>query len=64
MTGMATVYAGQNCLGFILARGKTGFEAFTRDEQSLGMFGTQREAADAISDNGKRHLLQSTGAEN
>jgi hypothetical protein len=29
-----------------------GFEAFDRDEQSLGMFKTQREAADAISDSG------------
>jgi hypothetical protein len=31
MTAMATVYAGQSCLGFILARGKTGYEAFTGD---------------------------------
>jgi hypothetical protein len=50
---MAYVYDGRDCLGFILARGKLGFEAFTNDERSLGMFKTQREAADAISDNGK-----------
>ena len=49
MPPMATVYAGQTCIGFILSRGKTGFEAFTRDERSLGMFKTQREAADALS---------------
>jgi hypothetical protein len=47
------VYDGRECLGFILARGKLGFEAFTSDERSLGLFPTQREAADAISDNGK-----------
>jgi hypothetical protein len=46
---MSYVYAGREVLGFILARGKAGFEAFDREEQSLGMFTTQREAADAIS---------------
>ena len=46
---MSYVYDGRDCLGFILARGKLGFEAFTRDERTLGMFKTQREAADAIS---------------
>jgi hypothetical protein len=49
---MSCVYDGRDCLGFILSRGKAGFEAFTRDEQSLGTFKTQREAADAISNNG------------
>jgi hypothetical protein len=29
MTAMATLYVGQYCLGFILSRGKSGFEAFT-----------------------------------
>jgi hypothetical protein len=46
---MSFVYDGRDCLGFILARGKLGFEAFTRDEHSLGVFATRREAADAIS---------------
>ena len=49
---MAYVYDSRDCLGFILAHGKAGFEAFTRDERSLGLFRTQREAADAISNNG------------
>jgi hypothetical protein len=30
MTAMATVYAGQSCLGFILARGKTRLRSFHR----------------------------------
>jgi hypothetical protein len=45
---MAYVYDGRDCLGFILARGKLGFEAFARDEHSLGLFKTQREAAAAL----------------
>jgi hypothetical protein len=39
---------GRRCLGFILARGKLGFEAMDRDEQSLGLFRWQRAASDAI----------------
>jgi hypothetical protein len=42
------VYDGRECLGFIFARGKLGFEAIDRDERSLGFFQTQREAATAI----------------
>ena len=49
---MVSVYDGRTCLGLILARGKLGFEPFTRDEHSLGLFKTPREAADAISDDG------------
>jgi hypothetical protein len=45
---ITSVYAGQICLGFILNRGAAGFEAFSADEKSLGLFPTQREAAAAI----------------
>jgi hypothetical protein len=45
---IAAVYAGQVCLGFVLNRGAAGFEAFSADEKSLGLFPTQREAAAAI----------------
>jgi hypothetical protein len=55
MTAMAYVYNGRrDCLGVILARGKAGFEAFTRDEHSLGVFKTQREA-DAALMRGQQH---------
>jgi hypothetical protein len=37
-----------SALGFILARGRAGFEAFDSEERSLGVYGTQREAAAAI----------------
>ena len=45
---LSYVYDGRDCLGFILARGKLGFEAIARDERSLGFFQTQRQAATAI----------------
>jgi hypothetical protein len=45
---LAYVYDGRECLGFILARGHAGFEAFTDDEQSLGVYETRHEAAIAI----------------
>jgi hypothetical protein len=42
------VFSGKVCLGFVLARGAAGFEAFRADERSLGVFPTQHEAARAI----------------
>jgi hypothetical protein len=45
---VVTVYDGQQCLGFVFARGKLGFEASDRDERSLGIFPSQREAAAAL----------------
>ena len=35
---MQYVHDGRNCIGFILARGPAGFEAFTADQHSLGMY--------------------------
>jgi hypothetical protein len=48
---MLSVYDGQRCIGFLLSRGKLGFEAFAADQHSLGTYPTQREAADAIPNN-------------
>jgi hypothetical protein len=45
---IVAVYSGKICLGFVLTRGAAGFEAFSADEKSLGLFPTQREAAAAI----------------
>jgi hypothetical protein len=41
---LVSIYDGQRCLGFILARGKAGFETFAANEQSLGLFPSQKEA--------------------
>src|SRR5262249_21184222 len=54
MTGSASpmnhVYDGRDCVGFIVARGKLGVEAFDRAESSLGFFKTLGEAANAVVD--------------
>jgi len=38
------------CAGFILKRGKLGFEAHDREARSLGLFQTAAKAASAILD--------------
>jgi hypothetical protein len=53
--GFLAVYDGQVCLGFLLPRGKAGVEAFDADDRFLGVFLTQKEAADAISIAGAAH---------
>jgi hypothetical protein len=45
---MLTVLAGSICIGFIIPRGKMGHEAYDADEQPLGVFPSQQEAAAAI----------------
>jgi len=40
----------RECVGFILARGRTGYEGFDRNEQSLGLFETAFAAANAVLD--------------
>jgi hypothetical protein len=49
---MRTVYDGQTCVGFVLARGKVGLEAFDADNRRLRMFAAARAAAAAISGEG------------
>jgi hypothetical protein len=45
---IAYVYDGQQCLGHVLARGKTGYEGFDRDDKSVGIFPTTKQAANAL----------------
>lgn len=48
-TLLVTVYsAGHGCIGFVLARGVSGFEAFDAEQKSLGLYPTQKAAAEAI----------------
>jgi hypothetical protein len=54
---MISVYDGRECVGFVIARGKLGFEAFDRNERSVGTYSTQREAVAAIPERGPRHGL-------
>jgi hypothetical protein len=59
-TPMLAVYAGQTCIGHIYQR-KAGFEAFNTDDRSIGLFGSQREAADALS-SGAHRMAETAGA--
>jgi hypothetical protein len=45
---MVSVYDGTRRLGHVLSRGPRGFEAFDRDDKSLGIFETRRQAANAL----------------
>jgi hypothetical protein len=47
---VAQVYDGRVCLGFIIGRGRDGFEAFNANDKSVGLFGTVKLAADALSE--------------
>ena len=49
-TPIVSVYDGRKRVGFILARGRLGFEAFDRNERSVGMYPTKQAAA--------RHLMR------
>jgi len=58
-TPLVSVYDGRECVGFILARGKTGFEAFDSEERSIGVYPTQGEAANAIPNNEEKKCSRS-----
>jgi len=45
---LSSVYDGRICRGFVIARGKLGFETFDADQRSLGIFPNQKGAADTI----------------
>jgi len=45
---LTSIYDGQTCIGFTVARGKLGIEAFTADGKSRGIHPTRHEAAKAI----------------
>jgi hypothetical protein len=45
---MISVYSGRECIGWVFARGRSGFEAYDAAQQSLGIFATQREATVAV----------------
>jgi hypothetical protein len=45
---MVSVFDGRELAGFILSRGKLGYEALNRDEKSLGLFASQKEAPTAV----------------
>jgi hypothetical protein len=47
------LYAGRQCIGHIIGRGRQGVEAFDADDNPAGIFATAREAADALAERAK-----------
>jgi len=47
---LAYVYDGREAVRHVLARGRSGFEGFDRQERSLGLFKTAAQAANAVFD--------------
>ena len=45
---LATSFVGEKVVGFILRRGYLGFEAWTADEKSLGLFPSEDDAHSAL----------------
>jgi hypothetical protein len=45
---LVSVYSGSTCIGFVLGRGVSGFEAFDADQRSLGTYPSEREAVAAV----------------
>jgi len=45
---LAYLYDGRECLGFVLSRGRAGFEAFDSEERSLGLYPAAPAAASAV----------------
>jgi hypothetical protein len=44
---LSYVYDGRRCIGHVIGRGKTGFEAFSTDDKCLGLFPSMKDAANA-----------------
>ena len=47
---LVSVTSGRDCIGHIVCRGRAGFEAFDRDDVSLGIYPDMPSAANAITD--------------
>jgi hypothetical protein len=47
-TPLLSIYDGQACIGFVIARGRHGYETFTAGERSLGVFEAQTGAINKI----------------
>jgi hypothetical protein len=58
--GIATVTDGRETIGFLLARGPLGVEALSASEHSLGLFPTQRQAANAISEHAAKQCRRAS----
>jgi len=51
-TPMISIYDGRQCVGFVLAHGRRGYEALDAGERSLGVFTTKDAAINKLKGNG------------
>jgi hypothetical protein len=49
-SNLVSVYDGTTCLGHMLRKPRIGYEAYNRDDKPIGLFNSQREAANALTD--------------
>jgi hypothetical protein len=54
--GFLSVYDGQTCIGHLLPRNKLGTEAYDQTDRSIGIYPSQRLAADALTRAARGHL--------
>jgi hypothetical protein len=52
------VFDGQQCIGHLLPKGKLGVAAYDADDRLLGVFPTQCDAADAVSEQISSKILR------
>jgi hypothetical protein len=48
LTSLSYVLTNDRCVGYLIKRGKTGFEAFDADDRSLGTFAAEDDAVAAV----------------
>ena len=47
---LVSVTSGRDCIGHVVCRGKLGFEGFNAADESIGVFPTLKDAANAVTD--------------
>jgi hypothetical protein len=58
---LVSVFDGRCCIGFILRRGRAGFEAFNSDQDTIGIFCSEAEAAAALWHRARAQLADQDG---
>jgi hypothetical protein len=47
-TSLVNVFTNERCIGYLIKRGKTGFEAFDAGDKPLGVFAEEQDAVAAV----------------
>jgi hypothetical protein len=62
MTAISPVMSGSTCVGFILRRGRGGFESYDINAAPLGIFENEEKAAAAVLAASEQHTRIALGA--